>query len=120
MIKFLDINRQDKNIFKDNLNDISKVIKRADFINGNNVKIFEKKFSKFCDTKYAIGCNSGTDALFLALKSLKLKKNAEVLLPAQSYCSTLFSVISAGLKPILVDIQSDNPTISIDDLKKNI
>ena len=39
-------------------------------------------------------------------------------MPAQTYCSTLFSVINAGLKPVLVDIQKDNPTICTDDLKK--
>ena len=78
----------------------------------------KKIFSNFCRTKYSIGCNSGTDALLLALKSLELKKNSEVLLPAQTYCSTLFSVINAGLKPVLVDIQKDNPTICVNDLKK--
>ena len=118
MIKFLNIFRQDKNILKNNIKDIEKVIKKNDFINGKNVKVFEKNFSKFCKTKYAIGCNSGTDALFLTLKSLHLKKNSEVLLPAQTYCSTLFSVINAGLKPVLVDIQKDNPTICVNDLKK--
>ena len=120
MIKFLNIFRQDKNILKNNIKDIEKVIKKSDFINGKNVKVFEKNFSKFCKTKYAIGCNSGTDALFLTLKSLHLKKNSEVLLPAQTYCSTLFSVINAGLKPVLVDIQKDNPTICVNDLKKKI
>tara|TARA_A100001011_G_C14273473_1_gene828066 strand:+ start:741 stop:1838 length:1098 start_codon:yes stop_codon:yes gene_type:complete len=120
MIKFLDINRQDKNLLKSNVKDIIKVIKNNDFINGNNVKVFERNFSKFCNTKFSVGCNSGTDALFLALKSLNLKKNSEVLLPAQTYCSTLFSVINAGLKPVLVDIQADNPTICINDLKKKI
>ena len=120
MIKFLDIFKQDKNIFKDNIKDITQIIQNTDFINGKYVKIFEKNFSKFCKTKYAIGCNSGTDALFLALKSLGLKKNSEVLLPAQTYCSTLFSVVNAGLKPVLVDIQKDNPTICVNDLKKKI
>ena len=120
MIKFLDIFNQDKNIFKDNIKDIAQVIKKNEFINGKSVKIFEKKFSKFCKTKYAIGCNSGTDALFLALKALKLKKNSEVLIPAQTYSSTLFSVINAGLKPVLVDIQKDNPTICVKDLKSKI
>ena len=118
MIKFLNIFKQDKNIFNDNIKDISQVIKKNEFINGKSVKIFEKNFSNFCRTKYSIGCNSGTDALFLALKSLELKKNSEVLLPAQTYCSTLFSVINAGLKPVLVDIQKDNPTICVNDLKK--
>ena len=97
MIKFLNIFKQDKNIFNDNIKDISQVIKKT-LINGKSVKIFEKIFLTFCRTKYSIGCNSGTDALFLALKSLELK-NSEVLLPAQTYCSTLFSVINAGLKP---------------------
>ena len=120
MIKFLNIFKQDKNIFNDNIKDISQVIKKNEFINGKSVKIFEKNFSNFCRTKYSIGCNSGTDALFLALKSLELKKNSEVLLPAQTYCSTLFSVINAGLKPVLVDIQKDNPTICVNDLKKKI
>ncbi len=120
MIKFLNIFRQDKNIFNDNIKDIAEVIKKSEFINGTSVKVFEKNFSKFCKTKYSIGCNSGTDALFLALKSLNLKKNSEVLLPAQTYCSTLFSVINAGLKPVLVDIQKDNPTICTDDLKKKL
>ncbi len=120
MIKFLDIFKQDKNIFNDNIKDIVKIIKKSEFINGTSVKIFEKNFSKFCKTKYAIGCNSGTDALFLALKALNLKKNSEILLPAQTYSSTLFSVINAGLKPVLVDIQRDNPTICINDLKKKI
>lgn len=120
MIKFLNIFKQDKNIFKDNIKDISRVIKKNEFINGKSVKVFEKNFSKFCKTKYSISCNSGTDALFLALKSLNLKKNSEVLLPAQTYCSTLFSVINAGLKPVLVDIQKDNPTICINDLKKKL
>tara|TARA_Y100001958_G_C21243531_1_gene572376 strand:- start:334 stop:1431 length:1098 start_codon:yes stop_codon:yes gene_type:complete len=120
MIKFLNIFKQDQNIFRDNIKDISRVIKKNEFINGKSVSIFEKNFSKFCKTKYSIGCNSGTDALFLALKSLNLKKNSEVLLPAQTYCSTLFSVINAGLKPVLVDIQKDNPTICVEDLKKKL
>ena len=86
MIKFFDIYRQDRKILKKNISDFSKIIKNSSFINGQAVKNFEKNFSKFCDTKYAVGCNSGTDALFLALKSLNLKKNSEVLLPAQTYC----------------------------------
>ena len=120
MIKFLNIFKQDKNIFNENIRDIARVIKKNEFINGKSVKVFEQNFSKFCNTKYSIGCNSGTDALFLALKSLNLKKNSEVLLPAQTYCSTLFSVINAGLKPVLVDIQKDNPTICTEDLKKKL
>jgi dTDP-4-amino-4,6-dideoxygalactose transaminase len=120
MIKFFDIYRQDKRIFKKNIKDLSKIIKDGSFVNSKVVEKFEKKFSEFCNVKYVVGCGNGTDAIFLALKSLNLKKNSEVLLPAQTYCSTIFAAISAGLKPVLVDIQKDNPTICPEDLKKKI
>ena len=44
MIKFLNIFRQDKNIFNDNIKDIAEVIKKSEFINGTSVKVFEKIF----------------------------------------------------------------------------
>ena len=74
MIKFFDIYRQDKKIFKKNIRDITKIITNNSFINGEPVKKFEKNFSNFCNTKYAVGCNSGTDAIYFALKALNLKK----------------------------------------------
>ena len=120
MVKFFDIYEQDKLKFRKNIEDIKDIIKNTNFINGKNVFNFEKSFAKFCNTKYAVGCNSGSDALFLSLKALNLKKNSEVIIPAQTYCSTLFAVIRANLKPVLVDIQNSNPTLSIEDLKKKI
>ena len=108
MVKFFDIYEQDKVKFYKNIRDIKEIIKNTNFINGKNVLNFEKNFAKFCNTKYAVGCNSGSDALFLSLKSLNLKKNSEVIIPAQTYCSTLFAVLRADLKPVLVDIDETN------------
>ena len=120
MIKFLDLVKQDKKLHKPILKKINKLFKKGDFIMGKEVEIFEKNFSKFCKSKYAISCANGTDALTLALKSLNLPKNSEVLIPAMTYCSTAFSVIEANLKPILVDTEKLSSTISILDLKKKI
>ena len=120
MIKFFDIYNQDKKFLNKFVNDFKTTVKKTNFINGEPVSRFEKEFSKFCRTKYAVACNSGTDALLLSLLSLNLKQGSEVILPAQTYCSTVFAVIRANLKPILVDIQKENPTISIDCLKKKI
>ena len=120
MIKFFNIQRADNPLFKKNLFDIQKIFKKTNFINGQEVEKFERNFAKFCNVKYSVGCNSGTDAIFFALKALNLKKNSEVILPAQTYASTLFSVLRADLKPILVDIQEDNPTICPINLKKKI
>ena len=120
MIKFLDIYKQDKLIHKKILKKISELFKKGDFILGKEVDLFEKNFSKFCGSKYAIGCANGTDALTLALKSLNLPKNSEVIIPAMTYCSTAFSVINANLKPVLVDIDKNSPNISIKEIKKKI
>ena len=120
MIKFLDIYKQDKNLHRTILKDIKKTFKKGDFILGKEVDKFENNFAKFCNSKYAISCANGTDALTIALKSLNLKKNSEVIIPAMTYCSTAFAVINANLKPVLVDTKSLSPTIDIGKIKKKI
>ena len=120
MIKFLDIYNQDKNLHLLMSKDIKKIFKRGDFILGKDVTRFENKFSNFCNSKYSVGCANGTDALTIALKSLNLRENAEVIIPAMTYCSTAFSVINANLKPVLVDTEFMKSTICISHLKKKI
>ncbi len=119
-MKFLDIYKQDKKIFKNILIDIKKNIIKGDFILGKSVKKFEKNFALFCEAKYAVGCGNGTDALTIALKSLNLPNNSEVIIPAMTYCSTAFAVINANLKPVLADIDFMKPTISVMKIKEKI
>ena len=118
MIKFYDLNKQDSIIEKKIVKSISQVIKKKNFINGKEVFLFEKNFSKFSNAKYSIGCSNGTDALISALKSLNLKKGDEVILPGMTYISTCFAVLNAGLVPVLVDIDFNTGLIDIDLIKK--
>ena len=120
MISFYNISRQDKSIKNKIMKNISKIIEENSFILGKIVKNFEKKFSNFCKVKYSIGCANGTDALFLSLYALNLPKNSEVILPSMTWISTLLAVIHNNLKPILVDIDKNNPLISIKNIKKKI
>ena len=120
MIKFLNITKQDKPIKKKIIKNINNVINKNNFILGDFVEKFEKDFALFCNAKFAISCANGTDALTISLRILDLPKNSEVIMPAMTYCSTAFSIINAGLKPILVDIDKSTSTISIKDLKKKI
>lgn len=119
-IKFLDIYNQDKDVFKKILANISKAIKNNKFILTKEVGGFEKKFAKYCNTKYAIGVANGTDALYLSLKTLALKENSEVIIPAMTWKSTVTSVINNNLTPILVDINKNNSNIDLNDLSKKI
>ena len=120
MIKFYDLKRLDKKIHPKILKKIKKIFSRGDYILGDEVSIFEKNFSKFIGCKYAVGCANGTDAITLALKSLNLPSNSEVIIPAMTYCSTAFAVLNAGLKPVLVDLEKGKPTIDHIEIKKKI
>ena len=120
MIKFFNLYKQDQNLHKNILKKINNLFLKGDFILGDEVEKFEKNFSKFCGSKYAISCANGTDALTLALKSLNLPYNSEVIIPAMTYCSTAFSVIEANLNPVLVDTEKMGSTIDIKELKKKI
>jgi dTDP-4-amino-4,6-dideoxygalactose transaminase len=120
MIKFFDLYKQDKKNHSKIINKIKKTITKGDYILGDEVKLFEKKFSNFVGSRYAIGCGNGTDAIILALKSLNLKKNSEVIIPAMTYCSTAFAVINAGFKPVLVDISDNSSTIDIQKINSKI
>ncbi len=121
MIKFLDIKRQDKKLHKNILHGIAGVINNGNFINGKEVENFENTFAKFCGSKNCIAVGNGTDALHIALKSLNLKKNSEIIIPAMTYKSTLLAVTNhPHLKPVLVDVEINGSNFDLEQLKKKI
>ncbi len=119
-IKFQDQPSLHKKISKKLIEVFKKKLIKSDFILGNDVKAFESNFAKYCNTKYAVGVSNGTDALNLALKTLNLKKNDEVIIPAMTYVATALSVVYNDCKLRLCDINLDDGLIDIDQLKKNI
>ena len=101
-LKFIPVNVP--KLYKQEKTNVIKCIK-TNWISseGKFVKDFEANFAKFNQRKYGIAVSSGTAALEIAVKSLNLKKNSEVIIPAFSIISTALCVIKLGLKPILVD-----------------
>ncbi|OUU62639.1 MAG: hypothetical protein CBC22_03875 [Alphaproteobacteria bacterium TMED62] len=86
--------------------DWEKLIKSSDFTLGKFVKKFEKKFAAYINVKHCISTNTGTDALIIALKSLGIRKNDEVITVCNSFYATTGAIHAVGAKPIFVD--SDN------------
>ena len=82
---------------------------------GKFVKEFEKKFSKYLGGGYSVAVSNGTTAIELALSTLGIKKNDEVIVPNFTFAATINAVLHLGAKPILVDCENDTWTI---DLKK--
>ena len=118
-ISFLNLNKQTKKIEKKIINSITKNIKKSSFINGSDKIDFEKKFSKYLGVKYCLGVANGTDALEIAIKTLKLQKGSEVIVPANTWISTAEAVLNNNLKVKFVDIDETH-NICIKDLKKKI
>jgi dTDP-4-amino-4,6-dideoxygalactose transaminase len=120
IIKFQDQPSLHKDISKSLINKFKKKLIKSDFILGDDIKKFESNFAKYCNTKYAVGVSNGTDALNLALRTLNLKKDDEVIIPAMTYIATALGVIYNGCKLRLCDISLENGLINVDQLKKSI
>ena len=82
---------------------LKKFVKSGDFTLGKPLLEFEKKFAKLIGTKYAVGVNSGTDAIKLSLKTLGIKHGDEVITTANTFVATVGAICELGAKPIFVD-----------------
>ncbi|MBN1765556.1 MAG: DegT/DnrJ/EryC1/StrS family aminotransferase, partial [Sedimentisphaerales bacterium] len=74
---------------------------------GPEVQQLETKIAQLCSRKFAVGVNSGTDALFLALKSLGIAPGDEVITTALSWVATANAIALTGAKPVFADINDD-------------
>jgi perosamine synthetase len=87
---------------------------------GAYVEEFEKKFSEYCNCKYGITTTNGTSSIHLALASIGLKKDEEVIVPAFTMISSIFPIIYCGAKPVLVDCEPRTLTIDVNQIEENI
>lgn len=94
---------------------IQHVFEDATFIGGKYVKKFEEEFADYCGTKYCIGVANGTDALFIAMKSIGIGPGDEVLTAVNTFIATAEAITMTGAKPVFVDI--DPKTFNIDIVK---
>ena len=99
---------------------INYLIKNSQFVGGKELIDFEKNFSNFVNIKYCVGVGNGTDALEMAVKSLQLRKNSEIIVPNNTWISTAEAVVNNGYKVIFCDVDLRDYSICISDLKKKI
>jgi dTDP-3-amino-2,3,6-trideoxy-4-keto-D-glucose/dTDP-3-amino-3,4,6-trideoxy-alpha-D-glucose/dTDP-2,6-dideoxy-D-kanosamine transaminase len=95
------------------------VIKTGDYTLGKPVREFEKRFADLLGSKYGIGVNSGTDALFLSLKAIGVGAGDEVITTPNTFIATVGAIVAAGAKPVFVDV-TDEFTINPELIKKAI
>lgn len=103
-ISLMDLPGQYKQIEKEIMPVIRKVLKSGRYIMGPEVAEFEKNFAKFCHAKYCIGTSSGTESLFLALKALNIGPGDEVITVPNTFTATAEVIVLAGATPVFCDI----------------
>lgn len=103
-IPILDLHPQINSLRSEINEAISRVIDRTDFIMGGDVKEFEKEVAAFLGVKHAIGVNSGTDALVIALRAAGIGVGDEVITTPFSFFATAESISIVGATPVFVDI----------------
>ncbi|MBP9853937.1 MAG: DegT/DnrJ/EryC1/StrS family aminotransferase [Candidatus Omnitrophica bacterium] len=119
-VKFIDFSKQYE-LVKDEIDiGLKKVFEKGNFILGQEAVDFENSFAKYCDSKYAVGVNSGTDALYLAVAALDITVGDEVILPSYTFIATALCVSYTGATPVFVEIEEDTYNIDPAKLKKAI
>lgn len=119
-IPLVDLKAQYQDI-KENINrSINLSLKEANFIGGNEVKEFEKKFAKFNNSKFCVGVGNGTDALVVCLMALGINVGDEVIVPTHTFISTSEAVRIVGAKPVMIDIEEETFNIDTNLVERNI
>ena len=106
-VPYVDLKGQHKALKREILSVVAKAMDRCDFVLGEGVKDLEARFAKYCRTKFAVGLNSGTDALFLAMKAVGIGTGDEVITTPNSFLASATSIAATGAKTVFVDVGED-------------
>ena len=119
-IQMVDLKSQYEKIKNEVNAGIQEVIDTTTFIKGGKVTEFQKNLENYLGVKHVIPVGNGTDALQIALITLDLKPNNEVITPTFTFIATAEVVALLGLTPVVVDVDFDTFNISIESVKKAI
>lgn len=115
-IPFVDLKVQYENLKHEIDRAIAAVISQNAFINGPFVESFEKKFAEYCSVKHCIGVGNGTDALFIALKTIGVGRGDEVLTAANSFIASSEAISMTGARVVFADIEPNTYTLDTNKL----
>jgi dTDP-4-amino-4,6-dideoxygalactose transaminase len=96
-----------------------EVMSNGDLIDRGQLKRFEENLAAFVGTKYAVGLNSGYDALHISLRAAGVGAGDEVILPAHTFVASASAIVNVGAKPVLVDVGKDF-NINVDKIEEAI
>jgi len=106
-VPYIDLGQQHAGIKPELMEAVSEVIDTGQFVLGEQVGEFERRFARLCGVSHAVGVSSGTDALILALRVLGIGPGDEVLTAPNSFVASIGCIRLVGATPVLVDVGTD-------------
>jgi dTDP-3-amino-3,4,6-trideoxy-alpha-D-glucose transaminase len=110
----------DSELLEELLGAVREVAERGAFTLGDHVEAFEREFADYCETDFAVGVSSGTEALALSLRALEIGPGDEVIVPTSSFIATAEAVSAVGATPVLVDVDPDTHLIDAAIVERNL
>ena len=99
---------------------ILDVVASSAYVMGPKIKEMEAAFADYVDVKHCIACNSGTDALLLALKAWDVKPGDAVFVPSFTFFASAEVIAMQGATPVFVDVDKDTFNMDVNDLERKI
>ncbi|HEY3167283.1 MAG TPA: DegT/DnrJ/EryC1/StrS family aminotransferase, partial [Candidatus Binatia bacterium] len=120
MIPFVDLKAQYQSIKPEIDAAIQGVLESSQFVLGQEVESFEKEFAAYCQTRHAIGVNSGTSALHLALLAAGVGPGDEVITVPFTFVATAASIIYSGARPVFIDVEPEALNMDVNQIENAI
>lgn len=120
MIPLLDLQAQYESIKDEIDNAVQEVLKSGQFILGPHLKALEEEIAAYCDTEYAVGVASGTDALHLSLLACSIGPGDEVITTPFTFIATAEAISQTGAIPIFVDVNPKTFNIDANQIEEKI
>lgn len=119
-IPFLDLTEQGRSLRPAIDRAFAEILDSGWFVRGPNVEAFEAAFAAFCGARHALGVNSGTTALQIALMACGIGPGDEVITVSHTFAASVAGIIHAGATPVLVDVKPDTYTMDADRIEERI
>ncbi len=110
-VPFLDLGRQAAASREELEDAFATVLVGGRFVGGPALERFEAEFAAYCGVKHAVGLNSGTDAIALALRAVDIGRGDEVITAANTCVATITGIVAAGATPVLADVDEETWTL---------
>jgi dTDP-4-amino-4,6-dideoxygalactose transaminase len=117
-VPILDLQRQYEQVRAEVLQAVGRVCASQHYVLGPEVEQFEREMADFCGVREAVGCSSGTDAVWLALAAAGVQPGDRVLTSPFSFFASASAIVRAGARPVFADIEPG--TFNLDPLKVGV